>query len=239
MVTYSVISSKGNREYNEDSILALQDNDRYCFVLADGLGGQGFGKVASETVVQAVDELFHKEMQEDFVANAFRFSQEQLCAKKSSKEYGDMMTTMVMVDIGHQIQWGHVGDSRLYHFKDGELSSQTLDHSVPQILVIANEIEPDEIRHHPDRNRLLKAMGKDWDRGDEFVLSTPVDRERRQAFLLCSDGFWEYIEEADMEQCLKEADSVECWLKKMIEQVMLNGKKYDMDNYSAIAIWID
>ena len=92
------------------------------------------------------------------------------------------------------MQWGHVGDSRLYYFKNGRIVKRTLDHSVPQMLVAAGEIDEKEIRHHPDRNRLVRVMGMEWDE-PKYQVSEPMPEEPGQAFLLCSDGFWENIEE--------------------------------------------
>lgn len=241
-VRYASVSKEGDRRYNEDSTLILTGNGQYVFALADGLGGQGNGKMASETVIQAVQHIFEQEdnrlQAQSFTEKAFQKAQKTICAKKVGNEYGDMMTTLVLLHIGDEICWGHIGDSRLYYFKENQLVSQTLDHSVPQILVYADEITYDEIRHHPDRNRLLRAMGKEWDRGDEFVLSEPINPQGGQAFLLCSDGFWEYIVEEQMQNLLEKASSVEEWLSKMEQEVQKNGAGYNMDNFSAVAVWI-
>lgn len=242
-VRYASLSEEGDRSYNEDGTLELEQQGEYLFALADGLGGQGNGQIASETVLQSVGEFFvrrqERSEEEPFVQEAFRYAQQQLCEKKAGNAYGDMMTTLVLLYLGEQICWGHIGDSRSYYFKEGRLVSQTLDHSVPQVLVYANEITPEEIRYHPDRNRLLKAMGKVWERGDEFVLSEPVELEGKQVFLLCSDGFWEHIVEERMEFLLAQSESPENWLHLMEQEIQANGQGHNMDNYSAVAVWID
>ncbi|MDF2889612.1 MAG: serine/threonine-protein phosphatase, partial [Lacrimispora sp.] len=70
-----------------------------------------------------------------------------------------------------------------------------------------------------------------------YQLSEEVKEEGRQAFLLCSDGFWELIEEKKMEKTLKASSSPEEWLSLMKTIVLKNGKYADMDNYSAVAVW--
>ena len=150
----------------------------------------------------------------------------------------DLKSTLVLLTIRHGvIQWGHVGDSRLYYFENNRMTERTLDHSVPQMLVNAGEIREKEIRHHPDRNRLLRVMGMEWD-GPQYQLSTEISVGERQSFLLCSDGFWENISENQMEACLKKASDVRDWLRRMTRIVSANGKGTNMDNYSAVAVWI-
>lgn len=79
------------------------------------------------------------------------------------------------------MQWGHVGDSRLYYFKNGKIVKRTLDHSVPQMLVARGEIDEKEIRHHPDRNRLVRVMGMEWDE-PKYQVSEPMPEEPDRHF---------------------------------------------------------
>ena len=66
-----------------------------------------------------------------------------------------------------------------------------------------------------------------------------LERSGQQAFLLCTDGFWELIEEKKMEALLKKADTPEQWIRLMQEVILKNGRNTDMDNYSAIAVWLE
>ena len=118
-----------------------------------------------------------------------------------------------------------------------KLTSHTLDHSVPQMLVQIGEIEESEIRHHPDRNRLLRTLGTEWNTM-KYELASEKTIEKNMSFLLCSDGFWEPIDEAKMEQIFQESQSSEEWLNAMVREVEKNGKNTDADNHSAIAVWI-
>ena len=134
-----------------------------------------------------------------------------------------MKTTCTVLMIGENgIFRGHVGDSRIYYFRNGKMEDRTLDHSVPQLLAQAGRIREKDIRHHPDRNRLLRVMGIEWDE-PRFELADTLEKGKRQAFLLCSDGFWELVDEKKMMACLKKADSPETWLRQMEQIVLKNG----------------
>ncbi|MDD3253277.1 MAG: protein phosphatase 2C domain-containing protein [Lachnospiraceae bacterium] len=236
-----MLSEKGSRENNEDSIGMYQDHEMYCFILADGLGGHGKGEVASRTAVDAVIRQFATEEDRTlFLDKAFCCAQEAI-TEKQEKDHAcrDMKTTLVVLHIGEDsVQWGHIGDSRLYFFENGKIQTRTLDHSVPQMLVAVGEIREKDIRHHPDRNRLLKVLGVEMDEMNH-QLGEMIPRKRGQAFLLCSDGFWELIDEKKMEATLKKAKEPQEWLDSMEQIVLKNGKNTDMDNYSAVAVWFE
>ena len=136
----------------------------------------------------------------------------------------------------NKVYIGHIGDSRGYVFYKNKVKTRTLDHSIPQMLVLAKEIKEDMIRNHPDRNMLLRVMGVEWDE-IMYELMQPISLKKCQAFLLCSDGFWELIDEKEMSTQLRKSNSVEEWLDNMVKIVENNGKYKNMDNYSAIAVW--
>lgn len=240
MVSFSMFSDSGSRENNEDNIGMYQDGENYCFVLADGLGGHGKGEVASQIAVES-SVLKYAEMQdrESFLEKAFETAQATIIHyQNTDRMCMDMKTTMVVLQVDEQqIRWGHIGDSRMYYFHRGKLKERTLDHSVPQMLVTVGKLREKDIRHHPDRNRLLRVLGIEMDEVN-YQESEPIERIGQQAFLLCSDGFWELIEEKKMEALLKRSDSPEQWIQMMREVILKNGKNMDMDNYSAIAVWV-
>lgn len=242
MLAYKVLSEPGERAYNEDYVGAAIKEKASCFVLADGLGGHGGGDEASWLVVEYILNDFKKngDASEDYLKNAFEKSQELLLKEQErQKRVYEMKTTLVVLVIDeHFMRWGHIGDSRLYYFKNKKLKERTLDHSVPQMLVNAGEIKENQIRGHSDRNRLLRAMGSEWDM-PRYQLAKPRERSGKEAFLLCSDGFWEWVEEKQMQATLKKADSPEDWMKRMKQIVEKNGMGKGMDNYSAIAVFLE
>lgn len=240
MITYTVFTDRGGREVNEDSARVFEKDGKKCLVLCDGLGGHGKGEVASALVVEAVGQIFNsaQKIDEDFLRSAFQLSQEALIDEQIRQDAKtDMKTTAVAMYIeGNKVQWGHVGDSRLYAFAKNKVKLRTLDHSVPQMLVFAREIKEKQIRNHPDRNRLLRVMGIEWEK-PMYELAEQTQLEKYQAFLLCSDGFWELIDEKQMCKLLKNSSTVEEWMQAMVEVIKQNGIGKNMDNYTAIALW--
>ncbi|MCR5121473.1 MAG: protein phosphatase 2C domain-containing protein [Ruminococcus sp.] len=238
MLIYSSFSDKGDRDINEDSIAVAEKDGRYCFVLCDGLGGHGKGDLASASVTGSIIECFNEIGTEDkFLDTAMVKAQEKLLAEQKRIGAVNQMKTTAVVLLIHEdkFRYAYIGDSRLYHFRKNKVFSRTLDHSVPQMLVYAGDIKEKHIRCHPDRNRLLRVMGVEWD-SPRYVI-TEVDTLRGgDAFLLCSDGFWEPIVEKEMCRLLKKSDGAEDWLTAMSRTVKENGKGTNMDNYSAITV---
>lgn len=240
MILYHLLCNTGGRNNNEDSVGMYQREEEYCFVLADGLGGHGKGELASCLAVESAVQVFAVSgMDEGIMERSFGEAQSMIL-ENQKKDYTaqDMKTTLVILHIGEeQLGWGHIGDSRLYYFKDEKLVQHTLDHSVPQMLAASGKIKEKQIRNHPDRNRLLRVLGVDWD-SPKYQVEEPVARQGRQAFLLCSDGFWELIDEKKMIHSLKKAKTPAEWLELMETIVRKNGRGKNMDNYSAVAVWL-
>ncbi len=239
MLTYSVLTDVGSRNVNEDSIAVFENGANKCFVLCDGLGGHGMGDVASQTATAVFGSVFSQSVpSEGFLHNAFSTAQQTILAKQRQKNVlSKMKTTAVALCVDEKkAYFGHIGDSRLYIFSKNKLKMRTLDHSVVQMLVLSKEIKESEIRRHPERNMILNVMGVHWDE-PMYELAKPAKLKKNMAFLLCSDGFWELIEENKMCELLKKSTSVEAWLFEMAQVVKKNGEGLNMDNYSAIAVW--
>ena len=239
-ITYQQISKTGGRENNEDSANSVEANGNYCFMVADGLGGHGKGEVASELVVQVFEREFQTNLAKgnDFLANTFQKAQDEVVAlQEAQHETSGMKTTAVVLTIiDGQCCWGHIGDSRLYIFGKNKVKFRTLDHSVPQMLVAAGAIKEKQIASHPDRNRILRAIGGEWDTPRYELSQGELPLMECQGFLLCTDGFWENITDKKICKLLKRSKTAAGWLDAMVKEVEKNGTGHHMDNYTAIAI---
>lgn len=241
MITYAMTSMPGNRPYNEDYIRMHEEKGIWVFALADGLGGCGHGELASKTAAESVIARFCWDSDtENFFDKVMEGAQNAVLTRQIVvPEAKNMSTTLVVLKIGRgYAQWAHIGDSRMYHFRNGKVKSQTLDHSVPQMLVQMGEIKPGEIRHHPDRNRLLHTIGRKWEQ-KYYAVSESVQVNSGDAFLLCTDGYWEYIDENAMCKELKKTRNAPQWLESMTKIVEKNGKGSEMDNYTAICVRVE
>lgn len=232
-------SNVGGRLNNEDYMI-YQDG---IWVVADGLGGHDCGEVASKTASQAViaqltgkEVDFSYETMEKIVTEA---NNAVLTAQKENEELASMRTTLVFaISNGTHLRYANVGDSRFYYFKRGHVYTQSEDHSVSALSARIGDIKYEDIRTDDDRNKLLKVLGNE----EELKVKLPddvIELESGDAFLLCSDGFWEHVYEAEMEFDLMKSSSPEEWLKHMLKRVILKTENRDNDNYTAIAVMIN
>ena len=239
---WASISAPGGRAENQDQAGDLEVDGARVWVVADGLGGHAGGARASTSAVRAILEHFRAEpgAEAKQLEGAFFAAQEAIrhVQDEDPSIAGCRTTAVVLLEQQGRALWGHVGDTRLYRLTEGQVVHQTLDHSVPQALATAGEIDPEEIRRHPDRNRLLRALGGDEDPTPSLPEAGHAHLGERDVFLMCTDGFWEYITEADMEETLAGASDPEAWLAEM-EARLLERATGAYDNYTATAIFFD
>ena len=241
MIRYATITDKGSREVNEDSIGVFSNGTMQLFVLCDGLGGHGMGADASKLVVDVIGSLFMNcDDPVNFLGEAFETAQGVLMTEQAARHAKQKMkTTCVMLLIDDSMaRIGHIGDSRLYIFKNGKYKTRTLDHSIPQMLALSRDIKESEIRNHPQRSYVTRVMGIELEK-PMYELAEPLALKPGTGFMLCSDGLWELIEEKYMSALMKKSSSPDEWLKKMEGFIKEAGSDKDMDNYSAIAIWVE
>lgn len=242
MIETASYSDQGGREYNEDSCMIMQYENNLCAVVADGLGGHGGGRIASLTAINAVKECFETSgsktgVKAEDVRIWFGTANDRVLEMQTND--CQMKTTMALICMesdADKVLAAHLGDTRIYHFADGKLSYISFDHSVSRMAVLAGEIRMEEIRFHIDRNKLLKAVGK----GDEALPEMKefvMDRSVQNAFLLCTDGFWEYVTEEQMEETLSHAATPEEWLESMRWYIRDKAKENN-DNNSAVAVFV-
>lgn len=246
MITGKGYTNRGGREYNEDAgIFGIKGSSCYA-VIADGLGGHGGGDRASKAAVEAIRECAGempkgRKVTEDDAAEWFERANQKVLQLQT--DTSRMKTTLAFLYVDEEAGkavLAHLGDSRIYHFKDGKCDFYTFDHSVSRMAVLAGEIEMSEIRFHADRNRLLKAIGKSEDVKAE-TREISLTGGMFHAFLLCTDGFWEYVTEEEMEDALANAATAEEWIALMrgrLKDRVRKMEKAENDNHSAIAIWV-
>ena len=177
----------------------------------------------------------------DFLANAFNKAQQGVLALQAERGLTNAMKTtlVVLVVTKEHIKWAHIGDSRLYRFYEaGAKYERTRDHSMIQVLKDMGEITEADMRHHEDRNKLLRVMGAEWST-KSFDLSAVLERGETQSFALMTDGFWEYVLEEEMMGLLNSTASAEEWLRAMEQLVRERADMTKTDNYSAICVKID
>ncbi|KWT84926.1 PP2C family protein-serine/threonine phosphatase [Candidatus Magnetominusculus xianensis] len=230
---------KGGRPNNEDYCGFLTLKSFACWVAADGAGGHNGGETASKTAVEAVLEAFEASpgLTSRHLTNYLEKAQGEIIKKQQAPDLSSMRTTIALLVSDYKnCMWAHAGDTRLYMFKGSRIYFQTKDHSVPQALADAGEITVEEIRCHEDRNRILKCLGAEGG-VRATIMDNKVSVEKGDAFLICTDGFWDNITETEMEIDYAKSETPEKWLCHMRSRIIrrVDG---EYDNYSAIAVGV-
>ncbi len=219
-------TDRGGREVNEDALL-IKDG---AFIVCDGLGGHASGEVASACAVKILSELCTKDIpySPELINTFYLRANKAVIALKEQA-----LTTVVGGFVNDGIfYYQGVGDSRLYYFRDGRKLAQTRDDSVCQAAVELGTMSYEEIRNSEDRSRLLKVLGNDPNLKIKKSYE-PVRMRHGDAFLVCSDGFWEHVLDQEMEEELRASHDAEEWLVSMLRIQYMRAKNRD-DNYTAI-----
>lgn len=230
----AVISEAGGRRTNEDAC----GYGHGCWVVADGLGGHHGGDVAARLAVDSILAAAAEKplLEPDALTAALGRAEAAIVAHQRDNPRVERMRTTIAVlaSDGETALWAHAGDSRIYHFRQGRIGTRTLDHSVSEALAQAGTIPFEAVRHHEDRNRLLNSLGNG--RSQPATLAPmPLALEPDDAFLLCTDGLWEYVTEPEMEVALAKSATPDQWLRN-ITMILLGRAPASHDNYSGVAV---
>ncbi len=210
------------RRQNEDA--AWYDEKRGVFAVADGMGGHLAGEVASGMAIEAVQNMAQKNefasvsIMRDAVSSAHEVILRH--AKKNPACAGMGTTLSVMWRGGHYMYIAHVGDSRIYRFRNKELEQITQDHSLVEELVRARIITREEARTHPRRNIITRALGT---QGDNLPDLLAADIKPGDLWLLCTDGLCGMISDEEIARVLSSGATLEMMAGSLIEKALDAG----------------
>ena len=236
-------SEVGQRKSNEDKVRVCREGSRWVAVLADGAGGHRGGAEASRRAVEAVESALCDE-DADFSAAALTAAvvaahDDVQAAQGVPHGVSGMHTTVVVlwIDLDRQSAlWSHVGDSRLYRVRRGVVTPLTSDDSVVQRMVDAGLITAEQAESHPQKNKLIAALGIE-DGVEPHTVPSPHGLLEGDAFLLCSDGWWDVVDDRAIATALAHATGPDDWLALMQEMIEAYAAPRQ-DNFSAVAVWV-
>lgn len=211
------VSEKGGRLNNEDSIYPppeAANTNQKLFLVCDGVGGAEKGEVASSLACDAFQTFFSTFLEgdptSDFINRTIRYVETRFDDYVTShSEANGMATTLTMVFVGNfGITLAHVGDSRIYYFREGEILYRTEDHSLVNAWVKIGKISREEAACHPRRNVITRAI-QGTKRPTEADVIRLENIKAGDYLFMCSDGVLEHLSDEELASVFKTSTSSE------------------------------
>ena len=229
------VSRKGGRKNNEDRMGYCYTRESGLFVLADGMGGHPEGEVAAQLALQTISALYQRvarpiiEDPAEFLANALTAAHQQIIRYASEKGMLDTPRTTLVACIlqGSGATWVHCGDSRLYVVRDGALLTRTRDHSYLE-QQNSGLIKLERV----NRNILFTCLGSPAK--PVFDIAGPVVLQQGDKLLLCSDGLWGSLSDAEIVRHLA-GKAVSDAVPDLVESALKAGGEQS-DNVTVLAM---
>lgn len=203
-VEYAKVSALGDRQDNQDRAAVVVADDAAMLLVFDGMGGHSDGARAAETALNSVTEQFKAAQlpvfdPEGFLYRVLARAHDEVVALGSdvAVDFRPRATCAICLVQEGGTFWAHIGDSRIYHVRDGHVLSRSRDHSHVEVLIQEGAISEEEAQDHPMRNFVECCLG-----GDAPVPDMSITTKRKllpgDVLLACSDGLWSGLSDEDM-----------------------------------------
>ena len=238
------------RTNNEDNFVLIPSHN--LFVLADGMGGHASGQVASsmcvshvaqficETSRQPGFELPYKtnpslSREASILVNAIKFANERIyiqsCKERSMEGMGTTITAIY--NAPHGLILAHVGDSRIYRVRNGQITQMSRDHSLMNHLLDTGELKPEDVAGFANKNVILRAIGL---KENVEVDVKEVQREKGDIYMMCSDGLSDLVSDAQIAKAITDASNLNEACDVLIELALKAGGK---DNVTVVCVGVE
>jgi serine/threonine protein phosphatase PrpC len=203
-IEYAKVSALGDRSDNQDRAAIVIAEDAALMLVFDGMGGHSDGALAAETGLNIIQEMFMESTLPMFDPQGFIYTALARAHDEVVKLGADLTidsrpraTCAICLIQESGSYWGHVGDSRIYQMRDGEVLSRSRDHSHVEVLIQEGAITEDEALDHPMRNFVECCIG-----GDAAVPDMSITAKRAlspgDVLLACSDGLWSGVSDEEL-----------------------------------------
>ncbi|RLB85251.1 MAG: Stp1/IreP family PP2C-type Ser/Thr phosphatase [Deltaproteobacteria bacterium] len=221
------------RKRNEDTIIVNEANG-YCLV-ADGIGGTAAGDIASRLFAETAQDIFSttpdtEDMKYQSVQQTFIAANDRILnyAEQNPGCEGMGCTAELLILTNNRFILGHIGDSRTYRLRNGELKQLTTDHTLVQEQLDQELITQEEASHHSFKNVILRAVGIKKNPALDILRGKILPGD---LFLLCSDGLTDMVENNIIKALLIARTSIKDSVNHLIQEANTNGGK---DNISVV-----
>jgi PPM family protein phosphatase len=238
------------RTHNEDNFSIMEESGLY--IVADGMGGHASGEVASKMAVDAMREFFaatandpertwpykmdrSKGYEENRLITGIKLANLRIfeSAQRDTRQRGMGTTVVALFAVEDGVYVAHVGDSRIYRMREGNLEQLTEDHSLLNDYIKMKRLTPEEIANFPHKNVIVRALGMK----DTVKVDTRLEQPREgDTYLLCSDGLSGPVSDPDMTEILQSTSDLKAAAAKLIARANERGGP---DNITVVlARWI-
>lgn len=229
----------GLRRSNNEDAFIISPELGFCLA-ADGMGGAAAGELASKIFADTVLEIFADSTDQSEkeilyrVKKAFSFANEKILddATQNPNHEGMGCTAELLAFFGDGFALGHVGDSRTYRFRNGQLRQLTQDHTLVQEQIEEGLISSENIRNHPLRNIILRALGQERELALDLLRGKILPGD---LFLLCSDGLTDMVQDDLIQEILSSDIDIHRKADKLVESAKAAGGK---DNITVVLVAI-
>ncbi len=242
LFSYSSALDTGKAWQNNEDALLVDPALSLC-LLADGMGGYNAGEIASELAIQTFHKEFREwvsqlssaptvaQVQQSLIRAAQQANHAVYLAAQTIPEYNGMGTTLVAALLGREQVWvGHLGDSRAYRWRAGQLEQLSRDHSLLQEQIDAGLLSPEEALYATHRNLVTRAVGVE----PEVVLDVTEHRlQAHDLLLLCSDGLSDMLTDFRIAEVLRLHQNIEAAARALVEAANAAGGR---DNIAVVLV---
>ncbi len=233
-------SRTGGRKYNQDRVGYVFSREALFMIVADGMGGHLNGEVAAQITVDYMGRKFQQEAKPalasplSFLSDAVNGAHQAILghAEKHGMLESPRTTVVAAIIQKGAACWVHVGDSRVYLLRDGQVVSKTLDHSHVQQLVQKGIVREEAVSSHPDRNKIFNCLGAHIP--PRIELSAKHALKTGDTLLLCSDGLWGPLPPRQLASAFMNEPLAKAVPAIMSQAEQRAGK--DADNVTALAM---
>ena len=228
------LSEAGTKAENNDYFGYVLLDNYAIWAVADGFDEEEGAKVAARIAVESAIEYFmlRPRFNYDVIKEMMDYANLKVKEKQEETQKYSLIHTSLLIIISNynSILYGNIGNTRFYHIRGGYIISQSRDDTIAQLLVDEEALNISDMRFHRQRNDLLQAIG-DFGKIKPNIIKKPVELMEKDVFCLTTVGFWENIDEHDMENDLSRFEDKKQWLNSL-EKRILASLRDNIENYT-------
>jgi serine/threonine protein phosphatase PrpC len=244
-IEYAKVSAVGDRNDNQDRAAVIVGDGTAIMLVFDGMGGHSDGAIAAEVGLQAVQKAFNSARLPIFDPQGFLYmalsrahDEVVKIGEDQAVDFRPRATCAVCLVQESGAWWAHIGDSRIYHLRDGRLVARSRDHSHVEVLIQEGAITEEEAMDHPMRNFVECCIGGDAPVPD-MSITRKMNLDAGDVLLACTDGLWSGMTDDDIaELATRKSMSLAENLKALSVKALTMNAPYSDNTTGTALLWL-